>query len=252
MGQLPLGNLAGDQGPSLGTDPFAGLPRGHFKAILADPPWHFQVWAGARRDGAGNQCSAKAPEYDQMTDDNIAALPVAELAAPDCVLFLWTCWPVLKRSFAILDAWGFTFKTCAFAWFKGDTSRLFFTDEDVFMGLGYWTRANTEPCILATRGKPKRLDGGVRQGIVEPRREHSRKPDCVHERIERLVAGPYLELFARQERQNWTAWGNQTTKFNKPADDYDPQKDFAASLDVGYAAIRQRVADGGPGWEPKP
>jgi N6-adenosine-specific RNA methylase IME4 len=81
------------------------------------------------------------------------------------------------------------------------------------MGLGYWTRANTEPCLLATRGKPKRLNADVRQLIIEPRREHSRKPDCVHSRIERLVAGPYLELFARAPRKGWDVWGNETAKF---------------------------------------
>lgn len=84
------------------------------------------------------------------------------------------------------------------------------------MGLGYWTRANTEPCLLATRGKPKRIAADIRQGILEPIREHSRKPDCVHERIERLVAGPYLELFARQRRPGWTSWGNETDKFWTP------------------------------------
>jgi N6-adenosine-specific RNA methylase IME4 len=77
------------------------------------------------------------------------------------------------------------------------------------MGMGYWTRANTEPCLLATRGKPKRLDAGVRQGIIAPRQEHSRKPDEIHDRIERLVAGPYLELFARRPRAGWTVWGNE-------------------------------------------
>ena len=85
------------------------------------------------------------------------------------------------------------------------------------MGLGYWTRANSEVCLLATRGNPKRLDKGIRQGILEPIREHSRKPDCVHKRIERLVAGPYLELFARQSRPGWSSWGNEATKFDGAA-----------------------------------
>ena len=93
-------------------------------------------------------------------------------------------------------------------------SKCFVTMLDAMMGLGYWTRANSEPCLLATRGKPKRLNADVRQGIIAPRREHSRKPDEVHGRIERLVAGPYLELFARAERPGWTVWGNETTKFN--------------------------------------
>jgi N6-adenosine-specific RNA methylase IME4 len=85
------------------------------------------------------------------------------------------------------------------------------------MGMGYWTRANSEPCLLATRGKPKRLNADVRQGIIEPRREHSRKPDCVPGRIERLVAGPYLELFCRTTRPGWTVWGNQVGKFSEAA-----------------------------------
>ena len=82
------------------------------------------------------------------------------------------------------------------------------------MGLGYWTRANTEACLLATRGHPKRLRADIRQLIVAPRREHSRKPEAIYERIERLVAGPRLELFARQSRPGWTAWGNESTKFD--------------------------------------
>jgi N6-adenosine-specific RNA methylase IME4 len=95
---------------------------------------------------------------------------------------------------------------------------MFADDIPVQMGSGYWTRANSEVCLLATRGNPKRLDAGVRQAIVEPRRQHSRKPDCVHDRIERLVAGPYLELFARQRRPNWDCWGNQTDKFREVAE----------------------------------
>jgi N6-adenosine-specific RNA methylase IME4 len=77
-----------------------------------------------------------------------------------------------------------------------------------------WASATgLEPGLLATRGKPRRLHADVRQGILEPRREHSRKPNQVYERIERLVAGPYLELFALQRRPGWTPWGDQVEKF---------------------------------------
>lgn len=198
---------------------FADLPRGHYGAILADPPWNFEVWykGGLRNGPSGTRRDpATKPHYVTIPDEDICALPVAELAKADCVLFMWTCWPVLQRSFAVLDAWGFKYKTCAFSWMKADQYRLFALQEDVRMGLGYWTRANTEPCLLATRGKPKRIAADIRQGILEPIREHSRKPDCVHERIERLVAGPYLELFARQRRPGWTSWGNETDKFWTP------------------------------------
>jgi N6-adenosine-specific RNA methylase IME4 len=100
---------------------------------------------------------------------------------------------------------------------KADQYRLFALEEDVRMGLGYWTRSNSEVCLLATRGKPKRVDNSVRQGVIEPIRQHSRKPDCVPGRIERLVEGPYLELFARTQRPGWTVWGNQTDKFEAAA-----------------------------------
>lgn len=189
-----------------------------YGAIYADPPWHFQTWAGARKSGAGVACRASKPAYKTMVDADIAALPVADFAADNCALFLWTCWPVLERTFPILAAWGFTYKTCAFCWVKGRNPALFPGDEfpDLFndrMGLGYWTRANSEVCLLATRGKPKRQNADVRQVILAPLREHSRKPDETRKRIERLVAGPYLEMFARTTVPGWDVWGNETTKF---------------------------------------
>jgi N6-adenosine-specific RNA methylase IME4 len=204
----------------LASDPFAGLPRGHFKAIYADPPWHFQAWSGDRfaKDDPRYKPS-RAPDYQTMTEGELAALPVGDLAAPDCVLFMWACWPILPQSLRILDAWGFTYKTCGFCWVKANTRQidLFRDDADAHMTLGYWTRANSEFCLLATRGKPKRQAGDVRQGIIEPRRQHSRKPACVYDRIERLVEGPYLELFSRTSRPNWTMWGNQVGKYEEAA-----------------------------------
>jgi N6-adenosine-specific RNA methylase IME4 len=189
---------------------FEGLPRNHYGVILADPPWGFQCWDGKDKRVASR---GSVTPYQTMDMDAIGALPVADLAAPDCALFMWVVWPTIPEAFAVMEAWGFKYKTCAFTWLKADPYRLWGLSEDVYMGLGYWTRANSEVCLLGTRGKPKRLSADVRQGIIEPRREHSRKPDCVHGRIERLVAGPYLELFARQRRQGWDCWGNQTDKF---------------------------------------
>jgi N6-adenosine-specific RNA methylase IME4 len=132
---------------------------------------------------------------------------------------MWACWPTVMQAFRIIDAWGFTFKTCGFCWVKGNATQIEMFDEDLTpdMLLGYWTRSNSEICLLATRGNPKRQAADVRQAIVSPRRQHSRKPDEVHGRIERLVAGPYLELFARQSRPGWTTWGNQSTKFDREA-----------------------------------
>jgi N6-adenosine-specific RNA methylase IME4 len=183
---------------------FEGLPRNHYGAILADPPWQFRTWSDK---GAGRSASN---HYETMDNLRVAALPVADLAAPDCVLFLWVSSPMIEYALELTTVWGFKYKTFAFVWTKADQFRFFAAPS---MGLGYWTRSNAEVCLLATRGKPKRLNADVRQIIIEPRREHSRKPDCVHDRIQRLVGGPYLELFARQTRKNWDCWGNETTKF---------------------------------------
>lgn len=191
--------------------PFGDLPRSHYGAIYADPPWSFRVWG----EGGGTRNGVAKAHYNTMDPDEIAALPVGDLAAPDCCLFMWITWPNLIEATHLISAWGFAYKTCAFAWVKGDIRQpdFFRSDADAYMGLGYWTRANSEVCLLATRGAPKRLNADVRQGIIEPRREHSRKPDCVPGRIERLVAGPYLELFARTTRPGWDVWGNETDKF---------------------------------------
>ena len=203
-------------------EPFE-LPARHYRAILADPPWRFRTWdkreAIPRTRSSGTNVSA-AVHYNTMTIEDIAALPVGALAADDCALFLWVTWPNLVEALGIITAWGFTFKTCGFCWTKAHAGQLEMFQDDVesLMGQGYWTRANSEPCLLATRGNPTRLDAGVRQAIIEPRREHSRKPSLVYQRIERLVAGPYVELFARARRVGWDSWGNEVDKFGEAAE----------------------------------
>lgn len=195
-------------------NPFANLPRCHYGAILADPPWLYEVWSAK---GTGRSAEQ---HYGVMSAADIAALPVQDLAAGDCALFCWVTWPCLKQAIALIETWGFTYKTCGFDWMKANNTQPDFFQEEVSaqVGLGHWTRSNTEPCLLATRGRPKRLNADVRQGIIAPRREHSRKPDGIHERIERLVGGPYLELFARQRRHGWDCWGNETDKFSEEWD----------------------------------
>ena len=197
--------------------PFIGLKSNHFGALLCDPPWRYEVWSGetaVKSRGLPGTFVSASVHYETMSADEISALPVEQLAADDSVLFLWITWPCLLQSIALMNSWGFEYKTCAFAWMKGHAGQLemFRDDMDASMGMGYWTRANSEVCLLATRGKPKRLNADVRQGIIAPRREHSRKPDCVRERIERLVSGPYLDLFSRRTRDGWTCWGAESGK----------------------------------------
>lgn len=173
------------------------LPAGPFGCILADPPWSFRTYGG--KDVAP---ARGAQPYAVMSLDDIKAIPVATVAAKDCLLFMWTVSHLQAAAFDVAAAWGFKPVSIAFIW---DKSR---------MGMGYWTRQEAEVCHLFKRGKPRRLSRGVRQIIKAPRREHSRKPDEQYERIERLVDGPYLELFARQAWPDWQAWGNQTGKFD--------------------------------------
>jgi N6-adenosine-specific RNA methylase IME4 len=232
------------------TQPFDQLPKNHFGAILADPPWDWRSWGRSRGLTNGNTVTSRevCRHYDLMDASTIGALPVADLCAKDAVLFMWATWPLLPEAMQVVGDWGFEYKTCAFDWTKADNTQpnFFEAEVSVQVGMGYWTRSNTEPCLLGTRGKPKRVNADVRQAIIAPRREHSRKPDGIHERIERLVAGPYLELFARQQRPGWTVWGNQTDKF-APVE-YDADDDIRKSVQEGFRAVKERVAAGGPGW----
>lgn len=181
-------------------------PTGKYGAILADPPWTFKVWSKA----TGNGRSA-ASHYDVMSLDDIKNLPLNSLAADNCVLFLWATMPMIPEALETMAAWGFTYKTVGFSWMK--TCKV--QTDLLHFGMGYYTRSNVELCLLGTKGSPKRQDKGVPQAILEPVREHSRKPDCVHERIERLVPGPYIELFARTKRDGWDCWGLETNKFEE-------------------------------------
>jgi len=178
---------------------------GHYKLIYADPPWSFATYS---RKGKGRSADA---HYDVMTLADIKALPVSSWAAEDTVLLMWATDPLLDRALEVIRAWGFTYKTVGFYWVKQNAKGPGF-----FTGMGFWTRANPEPCLLATRGKPKRLSASVRKLVVSPRREHSRKPDEMYGHIEALVPGPYLEMFARSAQPGWDAWGSQAGLFNGP------------------------------------
>lgn len=181
------------------------LPAKHFAAIHVDPPWHFETYSPK---GFGRHA---VRHYDTMSVAEISALPVGQLACDNAVLFLWISWPMLLPGIQVLRDWGFNYKTCAFSWIKTNS-----TNDGVFQGNGYWTRANSEVCLLATVGRPKRLNADVPQAIIEPRRQHSRKPDCVLERIERLVPGPYVDLFARNSsRPGWSYWGKEKILYGR-------------------------------------
>jgi len=174
-------------------------------AILVDPPWRFRVWS---RKGEGRSACQHYPT--NLTLSDLASLPVGAVAALDCWLFLWSTTPMLPAALWLMEQWGFIYSGNGFAWVKLNPGGVGF-----HTGLGFTTRKNIELCLLGKRGKPRRRSASVRELIVAPRREHSRKPDEVYSRIEALCIGPYVELFARQQWPGWFAWGDQVGQFNK-------------------------------------
>lgn len=173
-----------------------------FACLLADPPWAFKTYSCNKVPQR-----AKKQHYDTMTEAELIALPVASIAADDALMIMWVLDTHIDQALRIGVAWGFDYKTLGPIWHKMSPGGL------SYIGLGHWFRSGGEISILFTRGSPKRLDRGVRQFIHSPVREHSRKPEDQYRRIERLVAGPRLELFGRQQRPGWTTVGNEVGKF---------------------------------------
>ena len=169
-----------------------------FSVIYADPPWSFRVYSGKGKKRSADRF------YNTQSLDDIKALPVDKLAAKDCALLLWAIMPELPGALDVIAAWGFEYKTVGFTWIKKNRS-----GNGIFTGMGYWTRANAEVCLLATRGSPRRQALDVHKVVMSPISGHSRKPDEVQVRIERLLPGPYLELYGRRPAPGWTVWGNQ-------------------------------------------
>ncbi|MGM9542625.1 MAG: MT-A70 family methyltransferase [Candidatus Limivicinus sp.] len=167
-----------------------------YMVLYADPPWRYR-----------NKPNGRSPEshYPTMKTEDICALPVQALAAEDCALFLWVTMPMIFEAQKVLAAWGFRYKTVAFVWVKQNRK-----GTGIFWGMGYWTRANAELCLLATKGRPQRRANNVHQVIISPVEEHSKKPEEARRRIEALLGDvPRLELFARRPSPGWDVWGNE-------------------------------------------
>jgi N6-adenosine-specific RNA methylase IME4 len=197
-------------------DDFAAIPRGQYGVICADPPWYFKCF-GAKGTGRG-----AFSHYNLMSDDELRSLPVGDLAAKNCMLFLWVPIPLRELGMELIEKWGFRFATVGFTWvkpIKGKPSPAVVekwgaATAGFRISNGYYTRSNPEECILAVRGKPRILRHDIPQLIVEPIREHSRKPDAARERIGLLTTGPFIELFARETVSGWDCWGDQAGLFD--------------------------------------
>lgn len=169
-----------------------------YNIIYADPPWSYKDKALSGNRGA---CC----KYPVMSIDDICKLPVNQIADKDCILFMWVTMPKLNECFKVMEAWGFEYKTSAFTWVKKNKK-----SGSLFMGMGRWTRANAEICLIATKGKPKRVSASVHSVILSSIEEHSKKPNEARERIVQLCGDiPRIELFARQYADGWDCWGNE-------------------------------------------
>lgn len=172
------------------------FPNKKYQIIYADPPWSYRDKALAGNRGA---CC----KYETQSEAWIENLPVSEIADTNCVLFLWVTMPKLDICWGVIKSWGFEYKTAAFTWVKKNKK-----SDTWFWGMGRWTRANPELCLLATKGKPKRISAGVHSVIESPVQRHSQKPQEARDRIIKLVGDlPRIELFARDKPEGWDVWG---------------------------------------------
>ncbi|MDP3550646.1 MAG: MT-A70 family methyltransferase [Novosphingobium sp.] len=200
------------------------LPPGPFALIYADPPWQTVSWNGAHRTPTSKR---QADHYATMSAADLKAMPVASIAAKNAHLAMWVIGSHLDQALDLGCAWGFTYVTDLFVWAKQRQLKPnqvdMFTDDvpPAPLGMGKHTRKQAETCLLFKRGKGLRvLDHSVAQLIVEPRREHSRKPDRVYGDLEKLYGyHPRVELFARSTREGWSSWGNQVGKLGEAAKD---------------------------------
>lgn len=170
-----------------------------YSIIYADPPWAY-LW------GKGKDGGHFAPEkhYSTMSTEEICALDIKRIAAKNCALLMWATMPCLPDAIKVMQAWGFHYKTCAFTWIK--TKK----DGSPLAGMGSYTKANAELCLLGMRGHLKSADKTVRQVVMHPRMGHSVKPPIVRESIVKLFGDvPRIELFARQYADGWDCWGNE-------------------------------------------
>jgi N6-adenosine-specific RNA methylase IME4 len=170
-----------------------------YKIIYADPPWQYRVYS---KKGQGRSAEN---HYHTMNIKDIMALPVDKIADKDCILFLWITFPCLKEGIEVMERWGFKYKTCGFNWVKRNKKK-----NTYFMGLGFWTRSNSEVCLIGTKGQPKRVSKSVSQICDARIMEHSRKPAEIRERIVELCGElPRIELFARDKVKGWDSLGDE-------------------------------------------
>ena len=177
------------------------FPNKRYKIILADPPWRYN-------DERSNDPHLGGITYPTMSDEEIYTLPIQDISDEDCMLFLWATMPKLKEALMTIERWGFRYITCAFVWVKKNPLGV-----GIYSGLGHWVNGNAELVLLGRKGSPERKRKDVKQIVIAARKEHSRKPAEVRNRIVELMGDlPRIELFARERMEGWEVWGFDAPK----------------------------------------
>ena len=172
-----------------------------YNIIYADPPWSYKD----KRDKHPRMCGGAISHYNTMSIEQIKSLPIKDLAADNCMLFLWVTFPNLQEGLDVIKAWGFTYKTLGFSWIKTNKN-----NGKPFFGIGYYTKSNCEVCLIGVKGKPIKVSNSVSSVVISPRQEHSKKPDQIRDKIVELCGDvPRIELFARKKAEGWDVWGNE-------------------------------------------
>jgi N6-adenosine-specific RNA methylase IME4 len=191
------------------TWPFGDLQRGHHECVVIDPPWR---WSGGTK--------SRPQHYPRMTLAEVKALPVRQLLKPEGGrVFLWITAPLVHRIPEIAKAWRLRYSSMI-PWIKlwNNEGGMFVYASSIARGTGFEVMGNAEYCVILKAGKPASIKGRPFSGVwIEPRREHSRKPLNLHAEIEARIPGPYCEVFARQRREGWSAFGNEVNKFGEAA-----------------------------------
>lgn len=179
-----------------------------YNIIYADPPWTYTGWRKGNRNVTKHYKTMEKDEIINMKDT------IKSISDDNCIIFLWVTFPCLIEGLQVMKEWGFKYKTCGFNWIKRNKK-----SDTWFFGLGFWTRANSEICLIGIKGKIERKSNKVSQIIDTHIEEHSKKPAIVREKIVELVGDlPRIELFARQTAEGWDCWGNEVDKFDKVND----------------------------------
>jgi len=191
------------------------FPEKKYKIIYADPPWDYHTaWKRENSDSAGIWGLANN-HYQTIEFEQLKKLPINNIADADCFLFMWATFPQLNEALELIKAWGFEYKTVAFNWIKKHENGSY------FVGMGWYTRANAEVCLIAKKGNPKIKDHGINQIIESSPKKHSQKPNIIRDKIIQLCGDlPRIELFARTKVHGWDVWGNDEKLNLQPLEAY--------------------------------